>query len=173
MRTALPIQGESGGEGHINFDIESGRGGHEDKGSACTTTTEELKFARPVSIKKSWSRVIRRSTLYGITLVTQIVILNVAAALAIDFGIAESTLIVVTNIAATLTVHFRRATSPKVVVVDVTAALAIDFGIAVSTLIVVTNVAATLTIGCGLAIRALIAVADVAATGMSVGTQHK
>ena len=152
MRTALPIQGESDGEGHVNFDIESGRGGHEDKGSAGATTTEELKFARPVSIKNSWSRVIRRSTLYGITLVTQIAILNVAAALAIDFGIAESTLIVVTNIAATLTVHFRRATSPKVVVVDI---------------------AATLTIGFGLAIRALIAVADVAATGMSVGTQHQ
>ena len=121
MRTALPIQGESGGEGHINFDIESGRGGHEDKGSACTTTTEELKFARPVSIKKSWSRVIRRSTLYGITLVTQIVILNVAAALAIDFGIAVSTLIVVTNVAATLTIGCGLAIRALIAVADVAA----------------------------------------------------
>lgn len=60
--------------------------------------------------------------LYSITLVTQVVVLNVAAA---------------------LTVHFRRATGPKVVVPDIAAALAIGFGLAISALIAVTDAAAT------------------------------
>ena len=44
---------------------------------------------------------IRRSTHYGITFVTQVAVFNVAAALTVDFGLAISTLIAVTDIAAT------------------------------------------------------------------------
>ena len=129
-----------------------GRGGHEDKKSSGALTTDEFKCAGPASMKSGWSRVTRRSTLYGITLVTQGAVFNVAAALAIGFGLAISALIAITDVAAALTVHFRRATGPKVVVA---------------------NIAAALAIGSGFAISALIAVIDVAATSMGVGTQHQ
>ena len=112
----------------------------------------KFKCAGPASMKCGWSRVIRRSTLYGVTLVTQVAVFNVAAALTVDFGLAISTLIAVTDVAAALTVHLRLATGPKVAVPDIAAALAIGFGFAIS---------------------ALIAVTDVAATSMGVGTQHQ
>ncbi|UNM17380.1 hypothetical protein K0P33_17520 [Pseudomonas sp. ArH3a] len=156
----------------MNSGIDGGIGGHEDKRWAGAKTTDAFKFAGPVSIKSRWPHVIDSSTLQGFTFVTQVAVANVAAALAIDFGIAISALIAVADVAATLATHFCKARGSKVAAANDAAALAIEFGIAISTLIAVADVAATLATGFGVAVSALIVVTDVAAPGICVGTEH-